>query len=104
MHNKIVLKGKVMHKILLLLSVFSFSATVLADNVILMIGDGMGSNHLKCAALEKPLYLSLITPSSSMVGVTSAMFLCPLPIRYLADKYPPRKSSIPTLTIPSPGA
>ncbi|MBR6412362.1 MAG: alkaline phosphatase [Alphaproteobacteria bacterium] len=28
-----------------------------ADNVILMIGDGMGPNHLKCAGIDKPLYI-----------------------------------------------
>ena len=42
-----------MEKKLLLLFLF-FSKIMLADSVILMIGDGMGANHLKCASVDKP--------------------------------------------------
>lgn len=33
------------------------STPCFADNVILMMGDGMGYNHLKCANTDKPLYI-----------------------------------------------
>ena len=46
-----------MKKILLLLLFLFFSKISLADNVILMIGDGMGENHLKCASIDKQIYI-----------------------------------------------
>ena len=42
------------------------SLTVRADNVILMIGDGMGPNHLKCAAIDKPLYITSLPVQGSV--------------------------------------
>lgn len=42
-----------------------------ADNVILMVGDGMGFNHLKCAAQEKPLYLTAL-PVKGTIHTSSA--------------------------------
>ena len=42
-----------------------------ADNVILMIGDGMGANHLKCAAMDKPLYIPTL-PVTGWVKTHSA--------------------------------
>lgn len=47
-----------MFKVFLFSTFFVMSTSVLADNVILMIGDGMGTNHLRCAELDKPLYLT----------------------------------------------
>ena len=47
-----------MHKILLFCFICLALIRASADSVILMIGDGMGSNHLKCAAFDKPLYLT----------------------------------------------
>ena len=47
------------------------SVTARADSVILMIGDGMGPNHLKCAAMDKPLYLTTL-PVQGSVHTSSA--------------------------------
>ena len=46
-----------MKKTLTVLTCLLLSVYAKADNVILMIGDGMGSNHLKCAAESKPIYI-----------------------------------------------
>ncbi|MBO7484208.1 MAG: alkaline phosphatase [Alphaproteobacteria bacterium] len=46
-----------MKKLLMLFVCLSFPFWAKADNVILMIGDGMGANHLKCAADTKPIYI-----------------------------------------------
>ena len=43
----------------------------MADSVILMIGDGMGFNHLKCANETKPVYI-LTLPIKGMVRTNSA--------------------------------
>ena len=40
--------------------------SVFADNVILMIGDGMGANHLKCAQMDKPLYIPTLPTKGSV--------------------------------------
>ncbi len=47
---------------LLLFSVMLQPAQSLADSVILMIGDGMGMNHIKCVAKEADLFLETLTP------------------------------------------
>jgi len=60
-----------MYKFGLLLSVCLVSTVSLADNVILMIGDGMGVNHLKCAAQDKSLYLNSL-PVKGKVHTYSA--------------------------------
>ena len=60
-----------MRKILLFLFSISLSTSLLADNVILMIGDGMGENHLRCAAMDKPLYLTSL-PVKGQVHTRSA--------------------------------
>ena len=44
-----------------------------AENVILMIGDGMGFNHLECAAHDKPLYIPTL-PFKGSVRTASADF------------------------------
>ena len=46
-----------MKKSLLALLCVFFSSFAHADNVILMIGDGMGENHIKCARNDKFLYI-----------------------------------------------
>lgn len=56
--------GVIMRFIALLFLVFSFSAH--ADNVILMIGDGMGKNHIKCVGNEHDLFLKTITPKGEI--------------------------------------
>ena len=43
-----------------------FPAIVHADNVILMIGDGMGENHLKCAAMDKDIYITSLPVKGSV--------------------------------------
>ena len=60
-----------MFKLFLFSGIFLLSTSVLADNVILMIGDGMGANHLKCAAQDKPLYLTNL-PMKGKVHTRSA--------------------------------
>lgn len=47
------------------------TSIALADNVILMIGDGMGANHLQCSAEGKPLYLTAL-PTKGWVQTRSA--------------------------------
>lgn len=47
-----------MKRFLLILLCTSFPSFVHADSVILMIGDGMGANHLMCAEKDKPLYIT----------------------------------------------
>lgn len=49
--------GQDMKKFLFFLISFLFPACAQAGNVILMIGDGMGFNHLKCAAEDRDLYI-----------------------------------------------
>lgn len=60
-----------MKKLSLLLYSLFFACVARADNVILMIGDGMGANHLACAAADKPLYLSSL-PVKGWVHTRSA--------------------------------
>lgn len=45
---------------IILLSIFFFSLPSQANNVILMMGDGMGSQHISCAGQKKPLYLTTL--------------------------------------------
>lgn len=44
----------------LLLGILLFNTNAMADNVILMIGDGMGKNHIACTQKAKPLFLNTI--------------------------------------------
>ena len=60
-----------MKKLLFLLAFLSLPVTVNADNVILMIGDGMGTNHLKCASESKPIYIPTL-PVKGWVHTRSA--------------------------------
>lgn len=61
-----------MKKFLLLCFLMFFGPTFAnADNVILMIGDGMGTNHLRCAHQSKPVYI-LSLPISGMIYTRSA--------------------------------
>ena len=50
---------------------FLFSFPTKAENVILMIGDGMGENHLKCAEKDKPIYIPTL-PVKGTVQTRSA--------------------------------
>lgn len=51
----------------LLLTLLLTTATpVLADNVILMIGDGMGKNHIHCTDKNTPLFLKTLTPKGEL--------------------------------------
>ncbi len=43
-----------------------FSSLAHADNVILMIGDGMGKNHIACASQEADLFLETLTPQGEI--------------------------------------
>ena len=55
-----------------LLIIGSFTVCeVKADSFILMIGDGMGKNHLRCAAQDKPLYITSL-PVKGWVQTRSA--------------------------------
>jgi len=58
-------------KTALILSILFGASVARADNVILMIGDGMGANHLKCAAMDKPLYIPAL-PVKGLVTTKSA--------------------------------
>ena len=60
-----------MKKILFALMCLSYPSFSYADNVILMIGDGMGENHLKCAEKEKSLYITTL-PVKGYVQTRSA--------------------------------
>lgn len=42
------------------------SITAQANNVILMIGDGMGKNHLTCTEKSHPLFLKTLTPKGEI--------------------------------------
>ena len=42
-----------------------------ADSVILMIGDGMGANHIACAEKEMPLFMTTL-PVKGWVKTRSA--------------------------------
>lgn len=44
----------------------SHSITALADNVILMIGDGMGKNHISCVENQNNLFLKTLTPKGEI--------------------------------------
>lgn len=44
-----------------------FSGPAAADNVILMLADGMGFNHVSCAGKEKDLFF-LPCPSAAKSG------------------------------------
>lgn len=46
--------------------ILSLPTTALADNVILMIGDGMGKNHIQCTNQKKNLFLSTLTPKGEI--------------------------------------
>ena len=61
--------NKIFYSTILTCSLFSFPA--IAENVILMIGDGMGTNHLKCAQTDKSLYIPTL-PVKGMVHTRSA--------------------------------
>ena len=56
------------------LSCLLYAGIAHADNVILMIGDGMGANHLKCAAMDKPLYIPTL-PTTGWVITKSPIRL-----------------------------
>ena len=60
-----------MRKFLFLMFLLSCPVAAYADNVILMIGDGMGENHLKCADKAKPVYI-LSLPVKGTVYTRSA--------------------------------
>ncbi|MBP5615577.1 MAG: alkaline phosphatase [Alphaproteobacteria bacterium] len=60
-----------MKKILFLFVCLLISKVSLADNVILMIGDGMGENHLKCASADKAIYIMTL-PIKGWVHTHSA--------------------------------
>lgn len=60
-----------MKNFLYFLIFFLYSVHANAGNVILMIGDGMGFNHLKCADKDKPLYI-LTIPIEGSVRTRSA--------------------------------
>lgn len=65
-------KGGFMKKFLLLYLLMLFLPSIAkADNVILMIGDGMGINHLRCAHQTKPVYI-LSLPVKGMIHTHSA--------------------------------
>ena len=49
-------------RIFLFLLCFFSLTPVFADNVILMIGDGMGKNHISCTAKTHPLFLASNKP------------------------------------------
>ncbi len=49
-------------RFLLFFLLFFTTLPVVADNVILMIGDGMGKNHISCTAKTHPLFLSRNKP------------------------------------------
>ena len=61
--------NKIFYSTILMCSLFSFPA--IAENVILMIGDGMGTNHLKCAQKDRSLYIPTL-PVKGMVHTRSA--------------------------------
>lgn len=60
-----------MKKLTLLFLLILYNTNAKADNVILMIGDGMGSNHIKCAAMTNSIYLSYL-PVKGFVTTHSA--------------------------------
>ena len=60
-----------MKKLWLLTTLILLPTLSHADNVILMIGDGMGKNHIQCAEQDKPLYLTSL-PSKGSVRTSSA--------------------------------
>lgn len=60
-----------MKKLLFLLACLTLTTFAYADNVILMIGDGMGANHLKCAGETKPIYIPTL-PIKGWVHTRSA--------------------------------
>ena len=60
-----------MKKFLYVLLFLTVPVSAKADNVILMIVDGMGINHLKCAEQSKPIYI-LSLPSKGIVHTHSA--------------------------------
>jgi alkaline phosphatase len=60
-----------MRKFLFLMFLLSYPVAAYADSVILMIGDGMGKNHLKCADRVKPVYI-LSLPVKGTVYTHSA--------------------------------
>ena len=60
-----------MRYLICFLMTFCISTQLYAGNVILMIGDGMGANHLKCAEKDKPLYITSL-PVKGWVQTHSA--------------------------------
>lgn len=60
-----------MRYLICFLMTFCISTQLYADSVILMIGDGMGANHLKCAENDKPLYITSL-PIKGWVQTHSA--------------------------------
>ncbi len=60
-----------MIKHFLFLGLCCFAAVARADNVVLLIGDGMGINHLTCAAETSDLFLSEM-PVKGTITTTSA--------------------------------
>lgn len=60
-----------MKKLLALLTYLFLSINAQADNVILMIGDGMGDNHLKCAAQHRTIFTQTL-PVKGWVQTHSA--------------------------------
>ena len=60
-----------MKKLLFTSILFLLPTIANADNVILMIGDGMGENHLKCANKDKPIYITNL-PVKGKVHTRSA--------------------------------
>ncbi|MDR2902819.1 MAG: alkaline phosphatase [Lactobacillales bacterium] len=53
-------------RFLILLTFFLFSSVAMAENVILMVGDGMGFNHVKCTRSIWPLFMETALVKSSV--------------------------------------
>ena len=60
-----------MKKILVIISLMLFTTSVEAKSVVLMIGDGMGTNHINCVAKDNDLFLEKLNPIA-MVKTRSA--------------------------------
>lgn len=60
-----------MRIVLLVFSIIFFSTVVEAKSVVLMIGDGMGTNHINCVSKNNTLFLKRLNPIA-MVNTRSA--------------------------------
>ena len=50
----------------LFLSVFLYISNAFSQNIILMIGDGMGKNHINCVQNNTPLFLKTLSPKGEI--------------------------------------